>query len=52
MPICIYLFLSIVPNHIGGVIVNMLVSSTVDRGFEPRSGKTKDYKIGIYCFSV
>ena len=30
----------------------MLASSAVDRGFEPRSGQTKDYKIGIYCFSA
>jgi hypothetical protein len=30
----------------------MLVSSVVDRGFEPRSGQTKDYKIGIDCFSA
>ena len=27
-------------------------SSVVDRGFEPRSGKTKDYIIGICCFSA
>ena len=27
-------------------------SSAVDRGFEPRSGQTKDYKIGICCFSA
>ena len=27
-------------------------SRTVDRGFEPRSGQTKDYKIGICCFSA
>ena len=27
-------------------------SSVVERGFEPRSGKTKDYKIGICCFSA
>ena len=26
----------------------MLASSAVDRGFEVRSGETKDYKIGIY----
>jgi hypothetical protein len=26
--------------------------SAVDRGFEPRSGQTKDYKIGICCFSA
>jgi hypothetical protein len=24
----------------------------LDRGFEPRSGQTKDYKIGICCFSA
>ena len=24
----------------------------VDIGFEPRSGQTKDYKIGICCFSA
>jgi hypothetical protein len=24
----------------------------VDSGFEPRSGQTKDYKIGICCFSA
>ena len=26
--------------------------SAVDRGFEPRSSRTKDYKIGICCFST
>ena len=31
---------------------SMLASNAVDRGFEPRSGQTKDYKIGIYCFSA
>jgi hypothetical protein len=31
-------------------MVSVLVTSVVDRGFEPRSGQTKDYKIGIYCF--
>jgi hypothetical protein len=30
----------------------VLASSAVDRGFEPRSGQTKDYKIGICCFST
>ena len=30
----------------------MFASSSVDRGFEPRPGQTKDYKIGICCFSV
>ena len=36
---------------IGVVMVSMLASSVVDRRFEPRSSQTKDYKIGIYCFS-
>ena len=31
-------------------MVNMLALSAVDRGFEPRSGQTKDYKISI-CFA-
>ena len=38
-------------NRFDGVMVSVLVSNAVDRGFEPRSGQTKDYKIGIYCFS-
>jgi hypothetical protein len=33
-------------------MISVLASSTVDRGFEPRSGQTKDYKIGICCFSA
>jgi hypothetical protein len=33
-------------------MVSLLASSAVDRGFEPRSGQTKDYKITICCFSV
>ena len=39
-------------NCIGGIMVSMLASSVVDHGFEPRSGHTKDYKIGICCFST
>ena len=31
-------------------MVSVLASSAVDCGFEPRSGQTKDYKIGICCF--
>jgi hypothetical protein len=42
----------IIHNRIGGVMVSVLASSVVDRGFEHRSGQTKDYKIGIYCFSA
>ena len=37
-------------DRIGGVMVSVLAPSVVDRGFEPRSGQTKDYKIGIWCF--
>ena len=44
--------ISIFFNRICGVIVSVLVSSTVDRGFEPQSGQTKDYEIGIYCISA
>ena len=33
-------------------MVSVPASSTVDREFEPRSGQTKDYKIGIFCFST
>jgi hypothetical protein len=33
-------------------MVSMLVLSVVYCGFEPRSGQTKDYKIGICCFSA
>ena len=39
-------------NCIGGVMVSVPASSAVDRGFEPRSGHTKDYEIGICCFSA
>ena len=33
-------------------MVSVLASSPVDRGSEPRSGQTKDYKIGMCCFSA
>ena len=39
-------------HRIGGVMVCVLASSAVDRGFESQSGQTKDYKIGICCFSA
>ena len=39
-------------NSIGGVMVSVLASGAVDRGFELRSDQTKDYKIGIYCYSA
>jgi hypothetical protein len=34
-------------NHIDGVMI-----SVVGHGFETPSGQTKDYKIGISCFST
>jgi len=30
-------------------MVGVLTSNDVDGGFEPRSGQTKEYTIGIYC---
>jgi hypothetical protein len=33
-------------------MVTVLASNMVDRGFEPRSGQTKDYKSGMCCFSA
>ena len=33
-------------------MVSVLASGVVDRDFEPRSGQTKDYEIGICCFST
>jgi hypothetical protein len=38
-------------NRISGVIVSMLASSAVDRGFEPQLGQTKDYNIIQHSFS-
>ena len=36
--------------RIVGVMVSVLSSSVVDRGFKPRSDQTKDYEIGIRWF--
>ena len=47
----IFCYCSIAWNCIGGVMVSVFASSAVDRGFEPRSDQTKDYKFGICCFS-
>jgi hypothetical protein len=35
-------------NHIDGVMVSVLVLSTVDCGFESGSGQTKDYEIRLF----
>jgi hypothetical protein len=38
-------------NRIGGVImISVFVSSVIDYVFQPRSGQSKDYAIGICCF--
>ena len=47
-----YIHICIDSKCIGGVMVSVLALSAVDCGFEPRSGQTKDYKIGICCFSA
>ena len=39
-------------NLISGAKVSMVASSAVDRGFESQLDQTKDYKIGICCFST
>ena len=33
-------------------MVSVLASSAVDCGFEPLSGKPKDYESGTWCFSA
>ena len=33
-------------------MVSVLASSAVDHGFEAQLGQTKDYEIGICCFSA
>jgi hypothetical protein len=38
-------------NRIGGVMVSVLASSAVDRGFEPQSGQTKDLMILVFVAS-
>ena len=41
-----------ITHRTGGVMVSVLASSEVDRGFEPRSGQPKDYNICIWFFSA
>jgi hypothetical protein len=33
-------------------MVSVFLLSVVDRGFKPRLGQTKDYTIGMCCFSA
>ena len=39
----------LISERIGGVMISVLSSSAVDRGFAPQSGQIKHYTIGI-CF--
>ena len=39
-------------NNIGGVMIGVLASSAIDRGFKSGSGETKDYEIGMCGFSA
>ena len=48
----IYLFNFYTVYCIGGVMVSLFTSSVVDREFDSRTGQTKDYEIGICCFSA
>jgi hypothetical protein len=34
------------------VMVGVLASSAVGRDFDSRSGQTKDYKIGMFCYEL
>jgi hypothetical protein len=46
--LCIILIYFII--QIMSVIVSVLASCAVERGAEPRSDQTKNYRIGICCF--
>ena len=39
-------------NGIGCVMVGVLSSNVVSCRFDPRLGHTKDYQVGIFCFSA
>ena len=39
-------------NGIDSVMVSVLASSAVDRGFQSGSGQTKGYTIGMFCLSA
>jgi hypothetical protein len=40
------------PNRISGAVVSLLALSVVNLWFKHHSGRTKNYKIGICCFSA
>ena len=39
-------------DRISGVLVGVVTSSAGDRGFEPQSDQSTEYKIGVCCFSL
>ena len=39
-------------NRIGSVMASVLALSAIDCGYEPGSCQSKEYKIGICCFSA
>ena len=39
-------------NYISDILISVLASNVVDCVLEPWLGQTKDYKIGICCFST
>jgi hypothetical protein len=47
-----YILMSLVSGRMGGVMVSLLASNGVNHGFKRMSGQTRDYKIGICCFSA
>ena len=49
---CIHGILNSNSNIFGDAMICVLVSCVVYSGFELRSYKNKDYKIGICCFSA
>ena len=52
MTCCLLTFPHSMFKCIGDVMISVLASSAVDREFKPRPGETKDYEIGICCFSA
>jgi hypothetical protein len=39
-------------NRLCHLIASLLASIVIDRGFDPWSGQSKDYKTGIWCDSA
>ena len=39
-------------GQIDGLMVSVLILCLVDHGFQSQLGQTKDYKLGICCFSA